>query len=672
MPKPRTTRTPKIENPIVFLIEWDMQMCRGLPILEILRDTEGLPQYVREALKSRLIVAKKLRRSLGLKVWNHKQAARDYQSFRPPDEGCSCRRLFHEKFRPGGGCVMTMDTSIVENSKLRALFNEGGSFRENVRMDYWHTFSIALNTFAIKLEKKFDLAPEERLEWQHAVEEKVRKQIPESGGERSILEEEEVEQYLRWLRRRLVICPTDKAPKNFTFVCQHYYKHVLHGELHQEGGAYEPIGLSKEAIYNRYGEELQDTRCPEGILDEVMRAIRHKQFALPLLYWLPKMHKSPPKARFIAASYKVMTTKLATTLNRILKLICKELKGKDLGHIKREGYRRCFFVDGYEDVVDWLRAYIRPHDQAERHIATYDFSTMYTTIDLTDLVDKVSVAIREAFEGHSGMKVLRSGVHTICCWVDTGVDPTDRSIYSADDIIDLVRILVNFTYISNGNCIKRQCLGMPMGTNPAPPLANTYCYGCEAPSMDRIYRDISPDAARKFIGTNRLIDDTLSTDNISYEQNVIIANDPHIPTHPIYPPNLTLNRSDADFLGMLVEDGPTHSFHIRVSHKQTKLPFPLINYPSIRDNSNFPRALAYGVFTGMLHRFQNICTSALDFTEEVVDMCSKLAPKGYRLRRLDSNFQSFIRHHWTYHTRTSTILKIFQTKLKEQQVGQQA
>jgi hypothetical protein len=295
---------------------------------------------------------------------------------------------------------------------------------------------------------------------------------------------------------------------------------------------------------------------------------------------------------------------------------------------------------------------------------------MYTTIDLTDLVDKVSIAIREAFEGHLGIMIHGSGVNTVCHWIDQDLNPTDSSTYTTGDIIDLVRILVNYTYIANGEYIKRQCLGMPMGTNPAPPLANLYCYGCEAPAMDRLYREVSRDAARQFIGTNRLIDDTLSTDNILYEQNVIIANDPHIPTHPIYPANLTLNRSDADFLGMLVEDGPTHSFYIRASHKQQKLPFPLINYPSIKSNSNFPKPLAYGVFIGMLHRFQNICTSAIDFTDEAVDMCRKLVPKGYKLSRLDSNFQSFIRHHKTYRTNASSIIQMFHTKLKEQQVRQ--
>lgn len=664
VPVARRSKGPTIDSPIVFLLEWDKGMCRGLPLLDILRNTEGLPRHLRDALQSRLIIAKRLRRTLGSKLWNHKKAARTYESCRVPSARCPCRRLFHEKYRPGEGCVMTMDTSIVEDDRLRALFDEGGGFRENARIDYWQTFSTALSAFVSKIQKQWGLTPGELAGWTHAVEQKVRDQIPSHGGEESMLEKEEVAKAWQQLSSRLVICPTDKAPKNFTFVCRNKYKHVLKEELHQVGGAYSTTDLSPKAIYERYEAALRDSKCPSYVYSEVVDSIKKERFSLPLLYWLPKMHKAPPKARFIAASFKVMTTKLAVFLNITLKLITKELKGKDLRHIGREGYRRCFAVDGYEEVLDWLRAYVRPQEKEGRSIATYDFSTMYTTIDLVDLVDKVGFAVREAFEGHLGLCVVGAGVHASCSFVDDAAkwEPEGSNSYTAQQVIDLISILVNSTYIANGRCIRQQTLGLPMGTNPAPPLANHYCYGCEAPAMDRLYREVSKDIARKFIGTNRLIDDTLATDNPFYERNVIIAGDPHVPTHPIYSPTLTLNRSDADFLGMLVGDGPGNSFYIKVSSKQKKLPFPLINYPSIRENSNFPSTLAYGVFTGMLHRFQNICTSMTDFVDETVGMCKKLVPKGYKYRRLNGNFQNFVRQHNAYKTRPSTIIDLFHNK----------
>lgn len=133
------------------------------------------------------------------------------------------------------------------------------------------------------------------------------------------------------------------------------------------------------------------------------------------------------------------------------------------------------------------------------------------------------------------MYVAGPGTLASCSFIDDAAKwhPGDKNSYTAQQVIDLISILVNSTYIANGKCIKQQILGLPMGINPAPPLANHYCYGCEAPAMDRLYREVFKDIARKFIGTSRLIDDTLATDNPFYERNVIIAGDPHIPMHPI-------------------------------------------------------------------------------------------------------------------------------------------
>jgi len=54
---------------------------------------------------------------------------------------------------------------------------------------------------------------------------------------------------------------------------------------------------------------------------------------------------------------------------------------------------RCWLVDSYEEVVGWLQLLERPKPE-NQCISTYDFSTMYTTLDLNDLVSSVSRAIK--------------------------------------------------------------------------------------------------------------------------------------------------------------------------------------------------------------------------------------------------------------------------------------
>jgi len=63
----------------------------------------------------------------------------------------------------------------------------------------------------------------------------------------------------------------------------------------------------------------------------------------------------------------------------------KELKKLDKEHVAETGVKSSCFVDSYEEVVGWLQLLERPKP-GNQCINTYDFSTMYTTPDLSDLV----------------------------------------------------------------------------------------------------------------------------------------------------------------------------------------------------------------------------------------------------------------------------------------------
>jgi len=54
------------------------------------------------------------------------------------------------------------------------------------------------------------------------------------------------------------------------------------------------------------------------------------------MYWVPKMHKKVPKARFIAGSANVLTTRLARVVNVLLSQVKKELKKLDKEHNSRD------------------------------------------------------------------------------------------------------------------------------------------------------------------------------------------------------------------------------------------------------------------------------------------------------------------------------------------------
>ena len=252
---------------------------------------------------------------------------------------------------------------------------------------------------------------------------------------------------------------------------------------------------------------------------------------------------------------------------------------------------------------------------------------MYTTLDLQDLVTCLGGAVREAFQGHHYLLLLGTAASTLYCkWEDedTRVAAMDEELYlRASDIINLVRTLVLSTFIKSGSHIRKQIKGLPMGTNPAPHLADLHCYSKESTAMDQLAQT-NPQRAQSFFGTYRYIDDILSVDKRNFDSYVRLVGDQEPSNQPIYPEFLLLNKTtvettSTDFLGMTITS-------------KKKIPVPKVNYPSL--TGNFPRILAFGVFTGLLHRFARICTLTCDFMNSAVEMARLLTTKGYSQRKL--------------------------------------
>ena len=63
--------------------------------------------------------------------------------------------------------------------------------------------------------------------------------------------------------------------------------------------------------------------------------------------------------------------------------------------------------------------------------------------------------------------------------LDNRVQQTDLRCWSKKDLLELVRWLLANVYSVNGGEVWRQVIGIPMGTNFAPALANLYLAGYE-------------------------------------------------------------------------------------------------------------------------------------------------------------------------------------------------
>ena len=113
-------------------------------------------------------------------------------------------------------------------------------------------------------------------------------------------------------------------------------------------------------------------------------------------------------------------------------------------------------------------------------IKSFDFSTIYTTIPHQKLKDRLTSIIRNAFNFRNcnrRYKYLVLG-HEETYFVKEHSDSKNK--YSEDDIIKMLEFLVDDIFVVFAGKVFQQTVGIPMGTNCAPLLADIFLNSYEA------------------------------------------------------------------------------------------------------------------------------------------------------------------------------------------------
>jgi hypothetical protein len=131
---------------------------------------------------------------------------------------------------------------------------------------------------------------------------------------------------------------------------------------------------------------------------------------------------------------------------------------------------------------------------------TFDFTTMYTQLPHQKIFSNVEKAVDEA------IVYLRN----------TG--KTHPLLYKKALIMKYLRFVVKNTYFGNNpNDIRQQMVGIPMGTNSAPEIANLTLYVDEAQFIDSLGR---LEEKRRYCFTKRYIDDSILFDTTPPPENI--------------------------------------------------------------------------------------------------------------------------------------------------------
>ena len=195
------------------------------------------------------------------------------------------------------------------------------------------------------------------------------------------------------------------------------------------------------------------------------------------------------------------------------------------------------------------------------------------------------------------------------------VGKTDHC-WNKDELIGHVNWLISNIYVTCGDSMFKQVIGIPMGTDCAPFLANLFLFAYEYKWLTKKFKAKEFDDLKKFNICFRYIDDLLCINNDQFMDEVMTE---------IYPEELKLTSDDAVLqshyldLDLEIRNGQIHS---KLFDKRDAFGFSIVNYPDL--SGNIPNKQSYGVFVSQLIRYSRCCMSVADFISRTKILVKKL------------------------------------------------
>ena len=212
---------------------------------------------------------------------------------------------------------MTGDLRFIENSKLRKLLSKGPNYREPKFVNYKKcllSVQSALTSTVSKPTKKYNLPQNSLVGWVNSILDRVRERINILKTTKvhlkvkPILKDPDVIIYLENLHSHYVLVPIDKASNNVAIICKRFYIERIVQEIGLCGSSSETYKVSAKNINDVISNNIE--LCSHLKLD-----VSEKHHSLPIMYWMPKMHYTTSRARFIIASTVCSTKPLSKLMS---------------------------------------------------------------------------------------------------------------------------------------------------------------------------------------------------------------------------------------------------------------------------------------------------------------------------------------------------------------------
>ena len=219
-----------------------------------------------------------------------------------------------------------------------------------------------------------------------------------------------------------------------------------------------------------------------------------------------------------------------------------------------------------------------------------------------------------------GNKYLVVDKYGNACWYDTASTASYKTSIRDDSLIEMIEYLIDNIYIKVGSKVFRQQVGIPMGTDCAPLLANLFLFYYEYKYMKNLIKDNLQVAINSMELCMRYINDLLTLNNSRFASKI----------PDIYPPELDLKKTTespttVSYLDILIRIN--NGKHVTaVYDERDRFNFFIVIFPYL--SSNISSKSAYGVYISQLVRIGRICDNFEQFNNKHYKLTSKLIKQG--------------------------------------------
>ena len=514
--------------------------------------------------------------------------------------------------------IITGNLDIVQNPELRQLLMKGPKYREAVPVDFSKArgeivkgIDGIITTWSTKKSLSKIVFKEWKIKLIKLLDERI-KSLSNSIKPikfRPLLKQHLVKETLNELHEKYVITPVDKASGNVAIICKRFYAQVLLEELN--------INATNENTYEKVTNKTEEQIIKTHItnLKKFKHTIDVEMKKLPLMYWIPKIHKTPTKSRFIVAGVKCTVKPLAKSITTVLKKFYEQIENYNKVRHYYSGVKTFWCVQNKDPILDSITS-LNERKRA-KSVSTFDFSTLYTKIPHDKLIEVLDSLIDFCWKGYDGKKIVIS--NKFAKWSDE-VKPKENISFTNVDFKKSVSFLLNNCFFKVGKSLFRQKIGIPMGSDPAPFMANLFLYFYENQYMRNLEKTDNR-KARCFGNVFRYIDDLdAMNDGGLFEEFC----------SEIYPHELELKKENnentqATFLDLDIKI-KNKQFITKLYDKRDDFPFAIVRMPYL--SNNMPRQICYSTIGSEILRIAKCTSENVEFIKSSNKVINRMKEQG--------------------------------------------